>query len=66
MRARVWKSGRTWYYEVFEGDRVLVSDNTNDWRVILNEADECVRAFARVRRTGHTFGKTWSELVFGS
>jgi hypothetical protein len=62
MRARVYKQGPTWYYVVTDGEKVVNTDNTNDWGVIYHQADRVVRAFAQVQRLGHQF-ESWNKVV---
>lgn len=62
-RGRVWKSGRTWRYEVRIGNRLIFEDNTGSWAPILRDALFDVAVANRVVGAGHTFEKTYDRLV---
>lgn len=62
-RGRVFKRGETWFYEVSVGDRVVLADNTNDFRRMLDDCNLDVVVADRIVRSGHGFRRTWAELV---
>lgn len=62
-RGRVFKKGRTWYYEVSVGAKVVFRDNTGSWTRILKEANFDVAVANRVLGSGHEFAKSFDQLV---
>lgn len=63
VRGRVWKHGRTWYYEVAVCGVVVMADNTNDFRKILDACCLDVAAVRRIVAAGHRLERSWDELV---
>lgn len=63
VRGRVYKLGRTWHYEVRVGDMVVFADNTRAWEPVLAGCIGDVFVARRVVGAGHTFVKSWPELV---
>lgn len=62
-RGRVWKQGRTWFYEVSVAGRVVFADNTGHWAPVLRACNNDVLVADRVVNSGHGFQKTYPELV---
>ena len=54
---------RTWTYEVYIGEQVYLTDNTNDHRVILAACLRDVAALRRIYSSGHRLQYTFPELV---
>lgn len=63
-RAKVFKVGPTWHIEVFDRHgRVMVTDNTNDWRKMYDYAYRAVGAMNLIEQWGHKTKRTYPELV---
>ena len=65
-RGRVWKVGKTWHMQVVADGKVVVTDNTNHWRTIVDQCNEAVAAFDRVLWIGHKIERSYGELVAGT
>lgn len=53
----------TWYYTVVANGKVVFSDNTCDWRRVFDDCLSDVLVAKRVTGAGHTFAKSFPELV---
>lgn len=66
MRAKVWQEGRTWYYAVYDSDgRIWFCDNTNDWRLMFNDALADLYVAHRINSAGHSMerGYNWGRIT---
>ena len=63
-KAFVGKRGKTWSYIVFDstGKHVL-SDNTNDWRRMFDDAFFDAAAVRRIEGAGHKLKHSYPKLV---
>ena len=62
----VWKHRGTWFYEVYDSTgKVVLADNTNDWRKMFDAAFFDVGAVRRIERAGHKLARSYPQLVDG-
>lgn len=65
-RARVFKRNGCWFYEVFDGweQKVVLKDNTGNFRIILDAAVQDVAAIRRIEQAGHRLKHSYEDLVW--
>lgn len=63
VKGRVFKRGKTWYYEVRVGTKRVFADNTGSWRPVFDGCHFDVAVARRVVGAGHDFAKSYDELV---
>jgi len=63
VRGRVFKRGKTWHYEVSDGKKIVMRDNTGSFRPVLDACFADVRAVKRVLSSGHKFKRSCDEIV---
>ena len=63
MKGYVFKIGKTWHMTVWDGEKTVVTDNTNDWQTMFDTCYFHVAAFRRVTKIGHRIEKPYSQLV---
>lgn len=63
-RAKVFKRGGTWYYQVRDSyGKYVLADNTGSYDLIMREARLSVWAVRRVEIAGHYLEYTWPEIL---
>lgn len=54
---------KTWIYHVVAQGKIVFSDDTRDWQKVFNLCYRDVVAARRVVSSGHTFERSWYEIV---